>query len=76
MALRFPKGIKEELDLSGLSEKYDVKKGEYTAILLGKDGLEKYRWGAETDWQFINELIDEMPMRKQEMQSQSSPCKI
>nr|WP_319556433.1 DUF4174 domain-containing protein [uncultured Vibrio sp.] len=72
----FPKGIKEELDLSGLSEKYDVKKGEYTAILLGKDGLEKYRWGAETDWQFINELIDEMPMRKQEMQSQSSPCKI
>ncbi|MBR9874227.1 MAG: DUF4174 domain-containing protein [Vibrionaceae bacterium] len=72
----FPKGIKEELDISVLSKKYGVKQGEYTAILLGKDGLEKYRWGAETDWQFINELIDEMPMRKQEMQAQHSPCKI
>ena len=72
----FPKGIKEELDISVLSKKYDVKQGEYTAILLGKDGLEKYRWGAETDWQFINELIDEMPMRRQEMQAQHSPCKI
>ncbi|WP_153904428.1 DUF4174 domain-containing protein, partial [Vibrio parahaemolyticus] len=46
------------------------------AILLGKDGLEKYRWGAETDWQYINDLIDQMPMRKQEMQRQRSPCEI
>lgn len=72
----FPDSLKEELDLHNLAQRYQVKKGEHTAILLGKDGEEKYRWGAETDWQFINELIDGMPMRKQEMQRQISPCQI
>jgi hypothetical protein len=72
----FPEWVKEDLDLHNLAQLYEVKKGEYTTILLGKDGQEKYRWGAETDWQFIKELIDEMPMRRKEMQRQSSPCKI
>ncbi|HHC6518257.1 TPA: DUF4174 domain-containing protein [Vibrio parahaemolyticus] len=71
-----PSWLKEEFDLKILAEIYSVKKGEHTAILLGKDGLEKYRWGAETDWQYINDLIDQMPMRKQEMQRQRSPCEI
>lgn len=71
-----PSWLKEEFDLMILAEIYSVKKGEHTAILLGKDGLEKYRWGAETDWQYINDLIDQMPMRKQEMQRQRSPCEI
>ncbi|EHR1281252.1 DUF4174 domain-containing protein [Vibrio parahaemolyticus] len=71
-----PSWLKEEFDLKILAEIYSVKKGEHTAILLGKDGLEKYRWGAETDWQYINNLIDQMPMRKQEMQRQRSPCEI
>ncbi len=72
----FPDSLKEELDLHNLAQRYQVKKGEHTAILLGKDGEEKYRWGADTDWQFINQLIDGMPMRKQEMQRQTSPCQI
>lgn len=72
----FPDYLKEELDLHDLAQRYKVKKGEHTTILVGKDGEEKYRWGAETDWQFINELIDGMPMRQQEMQRQSSPCQI
>ncbi len=72
----FPPSLKDDMDLHDLAKQYQVKKGEHTAILLGKDGQEKYRWGAETDWQFINTLIDGMPMRKQEMQTQISPCKI
>ncbi|HDU8596938.1 TPA: DUF4174 domain-containing protein [Vibrio alginolyticus] len=72
----FPAWLKEQFDLKMLARLYEVEKGSHTAILLGKDGLEKHRWGAETDWSFINNLIDQMPMRKQEMQRQQSPCKI
>ena len=72
----YPDWLKEEIDPQQLAEQYRVIKGEHTAILLGKDGQEKYRWGAETDWQFINELVDGMPMRRQEMQRQRSPCTI
>ncbi|EGQ9769104.1 DUF4174 domain-containing protein [Vibrio alginolyticus] len=72
----FPAWLNEEFDLKMLARLYAVEKGSHTAILLGKDGLEKHRRGAETDWPFINNLIDQMPMRKQEMQRQQSPCKI
>jgi hypothetical protein len=71
-----PAWLKEEFDLKMLAKLYEIEKGSHTAILLGKDGQEKYRWGAETDWPFINNLIDQMPMRKQEMQRRHSPCKI
>ncbi|MDF2154542.1 DUF4174 domain-containing protein [Vibrio sp. CAU 1672] len=71
-----PDWLKQEFDTRILARIYRVEKGEHTAILLGKDGREKYRWGAETDWSFIKDLIDQMPLRKQEMQRQPSPCKI
>jgi hypothetical protein len=71
-----PSWLKEEFDLKMLAALYDVKAGQHTAILLGKDGEEKHRWGAKTDWQFINNLIDQMPMRKREMQQKRSPCAI
>ncbi len=54
-----PSWLKEEFDLKMLAALYEVKAGQHTAILLGKDGEEKHRWGAKTDWQFINDLIDE-----------------
>ncbi|EDP57619.1 DUF4174 domain-containing protein [Vibrio sp. AND4] len=71
-----PTWLKEEFDLNMLSKLYEIEQGQHTAILLGKDGEEKHRWGAKTDWQFINNLIDEMPMRKQELQQKRSPCAI
>ncbi|MGR5134557.1 DUF4174 domain-containing protein [Vibrio alfacsensis] len=71
-----PSWLKEEFDVRMLAKLYEVKKGKHTAILLGKDGEEKHRWGAKTDWQFINRLIDEMPIRKREMQQKRSPCSI
>ena len=71
-----PSWLKEEFDLKMLAALYEVKAGQHTAILLGKDGEEKHRWGAKTDWQFINNLIDEMPMRKREMQQKRNPCAI
>ena len=53
---------------------YDVEPGTHTAILIGKDGSEKLRWGKETDWENIKQTIDLMPMRQYEMEQRQSPC--
>ncbi|CCN68628.1 DUF4174 domain-containing protein [Vibrio nigripulchritudo] len=71
-----PSWLKLEFDVAKLAKIYRIDEKEHTAILIGKDGEEKYRWGKETDWSFINELIDSMPMRQREMRLQGSPCSI
>ena len=40
----------------------------FTVILVGLDGGEKFRNGAVTDPSDLNELIDTMPMRQNELQ--------
>ncbi|MGF1686979.1 DUF4174 domain-containing protein [Photobacterium japonica] len=55
----------EEITL--LTKKYDIATDRHTAILVGKDGQEKHRWGEETNWQYITSLIDRMPLRIKEM---------
>ncbi|GDY27530.1 hypothetical protein AHAT_34200 [Agarivorans sp. Toyoura001] len=57
-----------------LRNKYQASLKQYTAVLVGKDGREKYRWGAETDWQKIFSIIDAMPMRQREMRDAPSVC--
>ncbi|MFD2177232.1 DUF4174 domain-containing protein [Veronia pacifica] len=59
-----------------LAEQFAIPKGSHTAILIGKDGDEKHRWGSETDWQYIADLIDTMPMRQSEMAERPSPCRV
>ncbi|MDP2572390.1 DUF4174 domain-containing protein [Vibrio penaeicida] len=71
-----PRWLQREFDVAKLAKLYRVDKQSHTAILIGKDGEEKYRWGKITDWAFINQLIDSMPMRKQEMKEKSNPCSI
>ncbi|MGF1754078.1 DUF4174 domain-containing protein [Vibrio makurazakiensis] len=71
-----PGWLVEELNIKDVSTVYNIPKGSHTAILIGKDGEEKLRWDGETDWNGITKLIDEMPMRKQEMQRQQSRCNI
>jgi hypothetical protein len=60
--------------VSYLRDKYRVEENKHIAVLIGKDGHEKHRWGAKTDWQEIFAIIDEMPMRKQEMLNSASVC--
>lgn len=52
---------------SPLFKKYNADTAQYTVILVGKDGFEKYRTNkiVETDQLFA--IIDAMPMRRREM---------
>lgn len=60
-----------------LALKYNIDESSHTAILIGKDGKEKYRWRDTTNWQYLTQLIDSMPLRKEEIAAQtSSPCSI
>ncbi|KAB0465333.1 MULTISPECIES: DUF4174 domain-containing protein [Vibrio] len=71
-----PTWLEEEFNLDAVTRIYKIPKGSHTAVLIGKDGKEKYRWSGKTDWQKITNIIDEMPMRQREMQRQSSRCSI
>ncbi|MGF1759747.1 DUF4174 domain-containing protein [Photobacterium sagamiensis] len=59
-----------------LQRKYNIKETSHTGVLVGKDGLEKHRWGKETNWILLTELIDHLPMRQVEMRTRPSRCSI
>lgn len=69
-----PNWVRDEFNLSGMFHVYGVTPGEHTAVLVGKDGTEKLRWGKKTNWESIKQTIDLMPMRQYEMKQGSSPC--
>lgn len=51
-----------------LYKKYGIAASEpFTIILVGKDGGEKYRSNKLTSAQQLFDLVDAMPMRKEEM---------
>jgi 3-deoxy-D-arabino-heptulosonate 7-phosphate (DAHP) synthase class II len=53
-----------------LLEQFKVKATEFTILLVGKDGTEKYRSRQPVALQDIFDVIDQMPMRQQEMRGQ------
>lgn len=69
-----PVWVKYEFNLGALFDVYKVKPGSHTAVLIGKDGTEKLRWGKQTNWELIKETIDIMPVRQYEIATQNSPC--
>ncbi len=46
---------------------FHVAPEDFTAILLGKDGGEKFRSRKPISFEKLRDTIDSMPMRKQEM---------
>lgn len=52
---------------NGLYKKYSVDENEFTIILIGKDGEEKYRTSNFFSAENLFTIIDAMPMRKAEM---------
>ena len=48
---------------------YDVS-GEFTVILIGKDGTEKERFSEPVEPASLFNLIDQMPMRRREMKEE------
>ena len=71
-----PSWVKYEFDLSALFRLYEIQSNQHTAILLGKDGEEKMRWGKQTDWQVLKQTVDSIPIRQREMISGEDPCSI
>ena len=73
-----PKGM-EERDMvvleppetQSLQARYEVDPAVFTAILIGKDSGEKLRSDDPVTLQELYGLIDQMPMRRQEMRRQS-----
>ncbi len=53
-----------------LREKFDIHRGEFTVILIGKDGGIKLIRKKQTQLDDIFALIDSMPMRQEEMRQQ------
>ncbi|NGP75810.1 DUF4174 domain-containing protein [Balneolaceae bacterium YR4-1] len=51
-------------------KKYEVTPGQYTVILIGKDGTVKLRTGNLLTNKEVFGLIDSMPMRQREMREQ------
>ena len=47
--------------------RFHVRPGEFTVLLLGKDGGEKMRSHGAISWQTLQRTIDAMPMRQSEM---------
>lgn len=63
-------------EINHLQQKYNIPKEHHTGILVGKDGLEKHRWNEKTNWLQLTEIVDRMPLRKEEMRHQASRCQI
>lgn len=55
-----------------LRERFEVHTGAYRVFLIGKDGGIKREGGAEIRARAIYDLIDTMPMRRNEMRRKSS----
>lgn len=71
-----PSWVKETFDYHKLVKMYDIDDGDHTAVLIGKDGSEKLRWGPTTNWIQVKNTIDAMPMRRAEMARAASRCSI
>lgn len=54
-----------------LRDQFNVEPDGFTAILIGKDGGEKQRFSKPVAPQELFAIIDEMPMRQEEMKGDS-----
>jgi hypothetical protein len=54
-----------------LRERFSIRPGKLTVVLIGKDGGEKLRQEDRFDLEEILELIDTMPMRQREMRERA-----
>ncbi len=53
--------------------RFHVAPTEFAAILVGKDGGEKFRSDTPVSIEHLSQLIDAMPMRQEEMRKQQTP---
>jgi hypothetical protein len=56
-----------EEDVTGLQKDFNIEPRAFTLVLVGKDGTEKQRWTHAVEREDLFALIDDMPMRLEEM---------
>ena len=61
-------------DARSLRTHYDVSDKVFAVLLVGKDGGEKLRAGADVSLGDLFARIDRMPMRQAEMRARAAPC--
>ncbi|MEW5809178.1 MAG: DUF4174 domain-containing protein [Actinomycetota bacterium] len=61
-------------DSERLRQRYGVTPDAFTAVLVGKDGGEKWRTDEVPDLEVVFSVIDGMPMRSREMNSGGQGC--
>jgi len=59
-------GISEPA-VKGLQKRFSITSGQFTVVLVGKDGGEKFRRESAVDPDDVLSLIDSMPMRQREI---------
>lgn len=59
---------------ASLRDRYDIPRGGFAVLLIGKDGGEKYRLYEVPELDEIFGLIDGMPMRRNEMIATPANC--
>jgi len=57
-------------DVDALRLRFGIETGRFTVVLVGKDGGVKLTAHRDVDLQSIFDLIDSMPMRRQEMRDE------
>ena len=61
-------------EVASLRKRFGIGGTDFTVVLLGYDGYEKYRSSTQPDLQVIFSLIDTMPMRQDEMSIRPESC--
>lgn len=57
-----------------LAQRFDIGPSGFAAVLIGKDGSEKFRVGDVPDMRTVYDVVDGMPMRGREAGAQSNRC--
>ncbi len=69
---RIENGALSHRDAQLLRQRFKVPPGQFSVVLVGKDGGVKMTARQSVDLQSVFDLIDRMPMRQQEMRDRSS----
>ncbi|SKA72199.1 DUF4174 domain-containing protein [Enterovibrio nigricans] len=70
------KGIFSSQDITRLVERFRITTKEHVAVLIGKDGTEKFRWQSKVNINELVNVIDDMPMRQGEKAKSGIRCSI
>ncbi|MDD1780516.1 DUF4174 domain-containing protein [Enterovibrio sp. ZSDZ35] len=70
------RGLFSSKEINNLLVRFQIANHEHIAVLIGKDGTEKYRWERDVDINELVNVIDEMPMRQKEIEKRGMRCSI